>query len=648
MKAYQIKITIKDSHPPIWRRFIVPAGLSFSQLSVVMNEIMGWSGYHLFSFEFPGSHVCVEEIMDEFDDFGFDSFDRIEASETMIEPYLDREKKFRYTYDFGDDWIHECVVEKVMEDYENAYPVVLKFKGDTPYEDCGGIYGYYELLEILDNPDDPQYEEMKEWTEESSDIAYDLQGVNEKLKKFKLTNKKGKPMDLVQIYEEILNKGQGFRQIQGDTRYLSDYDFDEFDEPDDEDDFMDGALTQFDAMMREMEAEFKKIMEMSPRFSLHDGTVKLTDIYEDYTKAILTDIVKLHGLKGYSKYNKKELAEFLAREVLDRDVMCRYFTFLEDEELDILKKFSALSEERMPTEEDIQNARSLVEGGYCGAAGMWGIVVPREVYEAYKENCDSEWRKERRKALELSCYLNAAAELYGVCTMDRVLDIYRKHTGNKVNEMSIYSFCEMIPHTKKNYYFDGEKLIYGTLRDKAEIAELLNAQGDVPFYMPTKKEAETLGKEGYLPFDSYMKALSNLLYMNFEEMGGDADELCKYVQCLIRGGASVNEVMEKLEEYLWFDDDKALKKKVREAVTKVWKHTRMTALRGNMPAGSSPEEQPEASAPFDRSAGDNTGNTGDNILSFPVDVKKKIYPNDPCPCGSGKKYKKCCGRNINK
>ena len=24
--------------------------------------------------------------------------------------------------------------------------------------------------------------------------------------------------------------------------------------------------------------------------------------------------------------------------------------------------------------------------------------------------------------------------------------------------------------------------------------------------------------------------------------------------------------------------------------------------------------------------------------------KKKIYPNDPCPCGSGKKYKKCCGR----
>ena len=29
---------------------------------------------------------------------------------------------------------------------------------------------------------------------------------------------------------------------------------------------------------------------------------------------------------------------------------------------------------------------------------------------------------------------------------------------------------------------------------------------------------------------------------------------------------------------------------------------------------------------------------------IPVLKEKKIYPNDPCPCGSGKKYKKCCGK----
>ena len=52
MKAYQLKITLKDIKPPIWRRFIVPAGLSFSQLTLVIHKVMGWSGYHLSEYTF--------------------------------------------------------------------------------------------------------------------------------------------------------------------------------------------------------------------------------------------------------------------------------------------------------------------------------------------------------------------------------------------------------------------------------------------------------------------------------------------------------------------------------------------------------------------------------------------------------------------
>ena len=33
-----------------------------------------------------------------------------------------------------------------------------------------------------------------------------------------------------------------------------------------------------------------------------------------------------------------------------------------------------------------------------------------------------------------------------------------------------------------------------------------------------------------------------------------------------------------------------------------------------------------------------------SAMGIPVELGKKVYPNDPCPCGSGKKYKKCCGR----
>ena len=39
-------------------------------------------------------------------------------------------------------------------------------------------------------------------------------------------------------------------------------------------------------------------------------------------------------------------------------------------------------------------------------------------------------------------------------------------------------------------------------------------------------------------------------------------------------------------------------------------------------------------------------NKDDSLQKGPVKREvAKVYPNDPCPCGSGKKYKQCCGRN---
>ena len=80
----------------------------------------------------------------------------------------------------GDYWEHKVVVEKIIEDYEYDYPMVVKYKGDCPYEDCGGIEAYYELLEILKNPSHPEYEAYKSWIDESvfNDYEYDIDTVN--------------------------------------------------------------------------------------------------------------------------------------------------------------------------------------------------------------------------------------------------------------------------------------------------------------------------------------------------------------------------------------------------------------------------------------------------------------------------------------
>ncbi|MDO4272880.1 MAG: SEC-C metal-binding domain-containing protein [Eubacteriales bacterium] len=626
MKAYQMKITIKNSHPPIWRRFIVPAELSFSQLSIVLNEVMGWCGYHLFSFEFNDIAVRLEEADPYEEDWEFGDFDVYEASEIMLEAFLDEEKRFTYTYDFGDDWTHSVVIEKIIEDYEFAYPSVLKFKGDTPYEDCGGIYGYYQLLQTLENPSDPEYENLKEWTENHFTRKYDLDEVNSRLQCLKLTNKKSKPVCQAEIYEDLGKKAQGLKRIQG----IKQLDYDDSDDISEED------IAEINNLLEEYQKRLHDLKLKYREESLNGTSLQV--IYSDYTKEILVNIAKLHHIKGYSKYNKERLIEFLIQNVLDKDVMSRYFTFLDDKELDIIEKASLSESVVDVSEEDIDRVIDLVLGGYGGLRGMAQFVVPKEVTQMYHEIRDSEWRKARKKALELFTYLNGAADLYGVCPMSRALEIYTKYTGKHVEEMTMYSFCELIPDNKKNFIYDGVQLVHKFHSDKQRLEELKKEQKDKPFYMPTKKEIELLGREDYLPFDYYMEDLCEFAYYELDLEHEDAEYLCKQIQRMFRAGLSVDDVVEQMEEDCILELP-VHTRQMRKYLSQVREHTRKRADRGNLPVEPASEKgKPESGfIPFNHQK--------ENIVDFPVDVKKKIYPNDPCPCGSGKKYKKCCGRN---
>lgn len=306
MKAYQLKIQIQDSHPPIWRRLIVPAGLSFSQLSILLNEAMGWCGYHLSSFEFFHQKIRIEEEVDEFDDWGWNEYELLEAGETLIDEFLDDEKWFTYTYDFGDDWRHRVTIEKVLTDYEYNYAQIIKYKGDTPYEDCGGIYGYYELLEILDEPNHPEYEQMKEWTENHFTEKFDLERVNGRLKELYLSDKVSDPMTQNEIYEEILTKSRPLKRIRVEEELP----------------FIDEKTPYGD--------ETKIYEDMKKR--------TLRDILKEYSKNELVEITKNLHLSGYSNLKKEKLLDRMCVDLLDRDVMRKAFRFLSEAALEFLEQ----------------------------------------------------------------------------------------------------------------------------------------------------------------------------------------------------------------------------------------------------------------------------------------------------------------------
>lgn len=202
MKAYKLKITIKTTKPPIWRRCIVPAGITFSQLTVILHKVIGWSGYHLSEYVFTNLKVRFREEVSDADNFIFRE-KVLDSSKYIIDYYLDQVKNFSYIYDFGDYWNHEVKIEEVLDDYEYDYPTVLKYKLDTPPEDCGGVLGYYEMLEDISDAKTPEQLETKEWFEDSF-VSYDLDKVNAMLRMMVVTDKKVKPISERELQERSL------------------------------------------------------------------------------------------------------------------------------------------------------------------------------------------------------------------------------------------------------------------------------------------------------------------------------------------------------------------------------------------------------------------------------------------------------------
>jgi hypothetical protein len=187
MMAYQIKISLDGSKPPVWRKVLIPENLTFKELHFVIQAAMGWSNSHLFAFRLPEDPDT--EIGIPFDD-GMDDMETKDARKTKIKEYLNQEKdKLEYEYDFGDSWLHTILLEKITDE-KIKVPQCLSGKGACPPDDSGGLWGYYELVETVNNPKSPDYEEMREWMEleddEKWDVnAFDLQQCNAMVQRYK-------------------------------------------------------------------------------------------------------------------------------------------------------------------------------------------------------------------------------------------------------------------------------------------------------------------------------------------------------------------------------------------------------------------------------------------------------------------------------
>ena len=154
---YRIRVTLRGSRPPIWRRFVVPSDIPLKRLHDALQMVMGWTNSHLHQFEAGGALYGVSDP--EF------AVRRRSESRTPLNRVLQRPKdRMRYEYDFGDGWEHDVLLEAVLPTESGGiYPRVEGGQRACPPEDVGGIHGYAGLLEALRDPDHPEHGEVVEW-----------------------------------------------------------------------------------------------------------------------------------------------------------------------------------------------------------------------------------------------------------------------------------------------------------------------------------------------------------------------------------------------------------------------------------------------------------------------------------------------------
>ena len=168
----QVRITLRYvDDPPVWRQVLIPAAYPLSRVHRVIQAAMGWEDCHMHAFQIGKTTYGP----DPEGEIGY-----ADETKARLADVARVRTRIGYEYDFGDSWEHELVVEArtVAEDGQ-TYPACIAGEGACPPEDCGGVYGFAELKEVLAGPDSAERDEMLEWADEDFDPShFDLAAAN--------------------------------------------------------------------------------------------------------------------------------------------------------------------------------------------------------------------------------------------------------------------------------------------------------------------------------------------------------------------------------------------------------------------------------------------------------------------------------------
>ena len=179
MLFYEIRVQLQEIEPPIWRVLKVRPQTSLARFHKILQKAMGWTNSHLHLFQIDGKEYGEGDFEWDFDvqDYSGMRLDKV---------FTEDRKSFLYEYDMGDNWRHEITLLGTVEGAEGEKVACVGGARACPPEDCGGVTGYYHLLEALADPEHEDYDMLMEWVGGRYDPdAFDAESVDRSLKRLR-------------------------------------------------------------------------------------------------------------------------------------------------------------------------------------------------------------------------------------------------------------------------------------------------------------------------------------------------------------------------------------------------------------------------------------------------------------------------------
>ena len=733
MAGYICKIVIEDTHPPVWRRVVIPEKITFFELHQIIQTVFQWEEVHLHDFRIPSDDIVINDEGEDGWGYDYGEFD------TTIDCFFENYKWIRYTYDFGDDWRHRINIEKYDPDYTERCPKLLKYKGDNFMEDSGGIWaeemggGRYpfdkEFVESqLDAMSFPEHEQKKEIAS-TYNLIDDL-GSIEKLKKLynKFKNMTPEEFDIM---------------IRDTLRYL---------DMEDESDLLNKKIEDWENFagqnitikMMKSSKTVKKLLENLSEKQSNDyyKYLMISEEKPDSHKkriSIIANILKEHpeyilyvlsqdeyeNVKKWLKYPMEEKIEILDNQyIFTRALMLGLLDY--EIKGDVAEIYLASDIEDYigvldrKTENKIYRQLDKLDDRVGKLIQIYCVIELDELYEIYKKLYQKKQKKEeffryiywhaRFNDLLMTYYKTDGTAYAGMKGLDiyEILekrDVYAKNLS--FNEISAYEIDELTEN----------------IANRCETVDFLFMTLQGQFHMSEQDAANALFEaiEDIMNGKTLDVIIENIKDWNMQkwspdlyaEMWSMISDLMLELEIPMLKGRTRNQYADEQNISPWsigmlsdqIDDKNTKKRHLYEFPMEIqqWMYDAETAgMREDIErlfvykesnhiiseefiymlssisimydytyqAEALMKELKKSSADGKKTARileaemDQYNNimdfeddwTDDELEDFMfqemekrepyVKTEPKIGRNDPCPCGSGKKYKKCCGRNL--